>query len=106
MANEWLFEMLQKLAVLSREEQLMTLAAAWLTVSQEELAAGWTNGKYQEVQMRQLKMLTRMRDLISGEPDIEVFRQHAEADRAIEESDWSEFDRLKEEIRRRLKEGG
>jgi hypothetical protein len=27
MANEWLFEMLQKLAVLSREEQLMTLAA-------------------------------------------------------------------------------
>jgi hypothetical protein len=106
MADNLLFEILRRLVVLpSREEQLMTLAAAWLTISKEELADGWTDGTFQEVQTRQFRILDRMRDLISGEPDLELLRHKAEADRAIEESDWPEFERLQNELKRRLQEG-
>jgi hypothetical protein len=106
MSEDLFLEILKLLKRLpSREEQLSNLGAVFLSVSLEELERAWLDGEFKEVQTRQLRMLDNMRKCLSGEPDLELLKYKVEAERAIDESDWDELGRLRQEFRRRLEEG-
>src|SRR5262245_11436711 len=85
-------------------EGLNTLGVAFLSLAFKELAQGCSAGNFKEIRARHLRILDNMRNFIEGEPPLELLRYRAEAERAIEESDWDELQRLNEEFKRRLQE--
>ena len=100
--NELIFDILHVLRDLpSCEEKFVVLVHALLVVSGEELGAAWADGKFNEVQSQLVERFETMRHIISAETDIELFRWRSERERAIEEGDKAELERLNQEIRRR-----
>ena len=104
MARENLFPLIFRLVttIPSRQEQLLTLAEAWLLVAQEDLKMAWRNEELKEAQARQLAMLDRMRDFTSQEAELEFQSHKPETEPAIEEVSWGELEQLKEKAKRRL----
>jgi len=104
MTKENLFPLIFRLvtSLPSREEQLLILAEAWLLVAKEDLSAAWKNKEFKEAQTRQLRMLDRMRDFTNQEAELELERREPETERAIEEADWGELERLEQKVKRRL----
>ena len=104
MTRENLFPLVFRLvtSLPSRQEQLLMLAEAWLLVAKEDLKAAWINEEFTEAQTRQLTMLDRMRHVISEEAELELERHEPETERAIEEADWGELERLEQKVKRRL----
>ena len=103
--NELIFDILHVLRDLpSYEEKFVVLAHALLVVSGEELGAAWADGKFNEVQSQLVERLETMRHIISAETDVELFRWRSERERAIEEGDKAELERLNQEIRRRTRQ--
>jgi hypothetical protein len=98
-------EILRLVFGLPRKERLETLSAAWMTVSQDDLADGWSDGRFEQTQERQLDLLDGLRDLVSDEPDTDLLRWRAEFERATEESDLAEVERLKKELWGKLNKG-
>ena len=104
MAKENLFPLIFRLvtSLPSRQEQLLTLAEAWLLVAKEDLKSAWRNEEFKEAQIRQLAMLDRMRDFTSHEAELELQLHQPETEPTIEEADWVELERLEQKVKRRL----
>jgi len=104
MTKENLFPLIFRLvtSLPSRQEQLLTLAEAWLLVAKEDLKSAWGNEEFKEAQTRQLTMLDRIRDFTSQEAELELQQPQPETERAIEEADWVELERLEQKVKRRL----
>ena len=90
----------------SRQEQRLILAEAWLLVAKEELQTARRNEKFKEAQAHQLTMLDRMRDFINEDAALVLQQHQPEPERAIEEADWGELERLEKKVRRRLAGAG
>src|SRR5438876_545450 len=99
---EVLKEILKRMFDLPQEERLKTISAAWMTVSQDDLADGFRNGEFKQVQATQIKLLDRMRDLVSRDHDLELALLCTEMEKAIEESDSAEVERLKKKFLSRM----
>ena len=96
-------EILRLVFSLPQKDQLKTLTAAWVTVSQDDLARAWNDGEFKHVQARQLRLIEKIHQLVKEEPDLELLRWRAEFEKATEEGDSVEMKRLEKELWRRVK---
>ena len=106
MASDDLFPLIFRLvtSLPSRQEQLLILAEAWLLVAQEDLHSALRNEKLKEAQAHQLTMLSRMQEFINenAELDLQQLQDQPKIERAIEEADWGELERLEKKLKHRL----
>ena len=104
MTQENLFPLIVRLvtSLPTRQEQLLILAEAWLLVAKVDLQSAWRNEEFKEAQTHQLTLLDRMRDFTSQDAALELQQHQPETERAIEEADWGELERLEKKVKRRL----
>ena len=76
----------------------MPVSAAWLIVSSDELSRAFTNGEFESVRENQLRILEQIRAVVSHDPDLELLRLGNEMEKALEESNQAEIERIKKQI--------
>jgi len=84
------------------ETRLMTVSAAWLIVSSDELTQAFKNGEFEQARERQLKLLENIKAVVRQDPDLEILRLGTEMEKAIEESNLDEIERIQKEFLEKL----